>query len=87
MAIQNYVLFGRYLAIVSTEFLFAATVFSQDYDIVILNNCVIGPEVGFVGIRTVGIKGSRIFTTTDDAIKGTDLIDGKPLLLNGVLVN
>ena len=50
------------LATILSATMLGATVFAQDYDIVILNGRVMDPETGFDGGRNVGIKDGKITT-------------------------
>ena len=49
----------------------------EDLDLVILNGRVMDPETKLDAVRNVGIKGGKIVTITEQAIKGSETIDAK----------
>ena len=51
------------------------------YDIVILNGRVIDPESGLDAVRSVGIRSGRIAAITVGALRGTQVIDARGLVV------
>ncbi len=53
------------------------TVFSQEYDLVILNGRVMDPETNLDAVRNVGIQGGKIVAVTEESIQGKATIDAR----------
>ncbi len=51
------------------------TLFSQEYDLVILNGRVMDPETNLDAVRNVGITGGKIVAVTEEPIQGETTID------------
>jgi N-acyl-D-aspartate/D-glutamate deacylase len=74
---------GVLLAVLSISCALATTGASDEptFDVVILGGRVMDPESGLDAVRNVGIRGRKIAEITDKALRGTEIIDARGLVV------
>ena len=71
----------KYLLVVACLFAVLSAKAQESFDIVVVNGRVIDPESGLDGVRSIGIRGSRVEAITIEPLLGKQTIDATNLVV------